>query len=410
MTQTFCTLLLIFLFSSLSQAQLDESKKAVADATQEPVKINTAEDHSLVSVLGYHDFSSTKQATEMCLPTDTFRSQMQALKDLELKVISLGEFLAWKNGTLKLPERSVLITIDDGWKSVYHEAYPVLKEFGYPFTLFLYQDFVGPKKLALNEALIKEMMENGASIGSHSVSHPYPSTIKKYIEQGGDAYHDFLTTEFTQSKAYLDKTFKIDITTYAYPGGFHTPEMFEVATTAGYDLLFTVIPGKVSKKSSNLTLPRYIILGTHDSIFENATSFPATATSAASLGAKIQSTPYPVTPPAGATIDERLPEISIDLSTVEQLDPESVVMRVSGFGKVPHTYQPESKKFSWKVNRRLRKPTCDITVSWKLLDAESYEKPMSWTFVLNRQAAYLPTTAPSLPEPKTQFELPNSSN
>ncbi|MGJ8672521.1 polysaccharide deacetylase family protein [Rubritalea sp.] len=410
MIRSLSTLLFYLLCSSLTQAQLNESKKAVADVTQQAVKITTAEDHSLVSVLGYHDFSSSKPATEMCLPLDKFRAQMQALKELNLKVISLDEFIAWKNGTHRLPERSILITIDDGWKSVYDEAYPILKEFGYPFTLYLYQDFVGSKNLALTEPLIKEMMRNGASIGSHSVSHPYPSTVKKHMAEGNDAYQKFLTKEFGQSKQFLENKFGVDITTYVYPGGFHTPEMFNIANETGYEFLFTVIPGKVSKKSSDLTLARYVILGTHDSIFENATSFPATATTAESLGVKIQSTPHPVSPVAGATVDERLPEISVDLSAVEQLDPESVVMRVSGFGKVPHTYSPESKKFSWKVNRRLRKPTCDITVSWKLLKAEKYEKPMHWTFVINRQAAYLPTTAPSLPGAKTSFEQLERSN
>jgi peptidoglycan/xylan/chitin deacetylase (PgdA/CDA1 family) len=400
-------ILFLLTCSACVQAQLSENEKAIADATQQPVKVTTAEDHSLVSVLGYHDFSSTQPATEMRLPTDKFRAQMQALKDLNLKVISLEEFMAWKNGTARLPERSVLITIDDGWKSVYKNAYPVLKEFGYPFTIYLYKDFVGSEKsLALNEPNIKEMMQHGASIGSHSVTHPYPSKVKKQLAAGEESYQAFLKKEFGESKSYLEKKFGEDITTYAYPGGFHTPEMFDVAKDSGYEFLFTVIPGKVSKDSSNLTLPRYIILGTHDSIFENATSFPATATSAATLGAKIQSTPHPVTPAAGSTIADRLPLISVDLSAVEQLDPESVVMRVSGFGKVPLTIDSESKKFSWKVNRRLRKPTCDITVSWKLLEAEKYEKPMRWTFVVNRQAAYLPTTAPSLPEAKTGNELP----
>lgn len=374
-----------------------DTKLAIEDATRPPKPIKNFEDSSLVSVLGYHDFSASLPATEMRLPVEKFRAQMQAIKTLGYKVISLEEFLAWKNGHLLLPERSVLITIDDGWKTVYTDAYPVLKEFGYPFTLFLYKNYVDGGGKALTTAMIKEMMANGASVGSHSVTHSYPKSVKAERLKGPESYTAFLNTEFADSKKFLETQFDSEITTYAYPGGFHTPEMFEVADASGYKNLFTVLPGKISKDSANITLPRYIILGTHDSIFEKAMSFPATATTPATLGTTIQATPYPVTPVAGSTIGDRLPTISVDFTELGSLAAESLVMRVSGFGKVPAVFDPESKKFSWKVNRRLRKPTCDITVSWKLQESDKYEKPMSWTFILNRRAAYLPTTAPSLP-------------
>ncbi|MEO1857003.1 MAG: polysaccharide deacetylase family protein [Rubritalea sp.] len=399
--KVFTTIFFSFCFAYCAAAQAPltpaDSEKAVVDATRPPTLVKSTDDHSLVTVLGYHDFTSTGEATAMKLPTDAFRKQLQALKDLKLKILTLEEFLAWKTGNLKLPERSVLITIDDGWKTVYDHAYPILKEFEFPFTLFIYKNYVDGGGKALTTAMVEEMKANGASVGSHSVSHPYPSTIRKKIQLGPEKYADFINIELGDSKQFLEEKFGEAITTYAYPGGFHTPEMFDVAKKEGYECLFTVHPGKVSKKSPNMTLPRYIILGTHDSVFENATRFPATATSTASLGAFIQNIPHPVTPAAGSTIGNRLPIISADLSGIEQLDPTSLVMRVAGFGKVPATFDPESKKFSWKVNRRLRKPTCDITVSWKLLEAEKYEKPMSWTFIVNRREAYLPTTSPSLP-------------
>ena len=399
--KVFTTILISLCFAhcAIAQAPLTpaDSEKAVVDATRLPTLVKPSDDHSLVTVLGYHDFTNDAEATAMLLPTEAFRKQLQSIVDLKLKVITLEEFLAWKTGTLKLPERSVLITIDDGWKAVYTHAYPILKEFEFPFTLFLYKNYVDGGGKALTSEMIKEMKANGASIGSHSVSHPYPSTVKKMLKLGPEKYTQFLNSELGDSKQFLEEQFGEEITSYAYPGGFHTPEMFDVAKSEGYACLFTVVPGKVSKKSSNMMLPRYIILGTHDSVFEQATSFPATATSTASLGAILQTTAYPVSPEAGSTIGERMPEISADFSSIEQIDPASLVMRISGFGKVPATFDTESKKFSWKVNRRLRKPTCDITVSWKLLDAEKHEKPMSWTFIVNRRAAYLPTTAPSLP-------------
>lgn len=395
------TLFLTLLFASVSSAQQPPAQLST-------VKSPLVKENSRVTVLGYHEFTKDGTATAMRMPTKKFRDQMQAIKNLGYNVITLDEFVAWKKGEKSLPDRSVLITIDDGWKSVYTDAYPILKEFKFPFTLFLYKNYVDGGGRALSSKMIREMQQNGASIGSHSVSHPYPSKVKEQRRLGPENYQKFLNAEFGTSKSFLEERFGSSILTYAYPGGYHTPEMFNIADTLGYQCLFTVLPGKVTRDSPNNTLPRYIILATHDSIFEKATSFSATATSSATLGGLPQSTEHPVTPVAGGTTGERLPLISADLSAIENLDSSSLVMRISGFGKVPAIFEAESKKFAWKVNRRLRKPTYDISVSWKLMGNENYEPSMSWSFILDRHAAYLPKTAPSLP-PRKNNDSPTVS-
>lgn len=359
-----------------------------------------------VSVLGYHEFSATKEATEMCLPTQKFRVQMQALKDLGLTVVSLHDFLAWRRGEKTLPEQSILITIDDGWKSVYTEAYPILKEYGYPFTIFLYQNYVDGGGKALTTPMIQEMLEHGCTIGCHSVSHPLPSKVKKQQRLGVEIYDSFLRKEMGSSKSFLEKRFKQPITTYAYPGGFHTEEMYSIATELDYDHLFTVTPGKVLNTSKMQALPRYIILGTHDSIFEYAITFRSNK-----LGQEIKVTPHkaphPVNPLPGATIDNRLPVITADLSDVANIDPSSIVMRIAGLGKVPHSFEPSTGQVSFAINRRLRTSTCEVSLQWRLQEQQKYEMPMRWAFIINRKAAYLPITAPTLPKaPNSLLETP----
>ena len=104
----------------------------------------------------YHDFSSTKDATEMLISTGKFRRQMQAIKDLGLNVISLEDFTALKRGEKTIEDRSVLITIDDGWKSIYTDAFPILKEMGFPFTVFLYTNYINGGSNALTTSMIKK--------------------------------------------------------------------------------------------------------------------------------------------------------------------------------------------------------------------------------------------------------------
>jgi peptidoglycan/xylan/chitin deacetylase (PgdA/CDA1 family) len=320
--------------------------------------------------------------------------QMEAIRQLGISVISLDDFVAWKNGDKEIPEKSVLITLDDGWKSVYTDAFPILREFGYPFTLYLYKNYVDGGNKALSSAMIREMIAAGATIGSHSVSHPYPVTIKGYRKKGPDAYDAFLRKEMGESKRFLEARFGVKAGTYAYPGGFHTEEMLALGSEFGYSHLFTVIPGKVTRATPNETVPRYMILGNYDKIFEFATTFrdsggPAAQPPGAIVG-MIQTTPHPVTPEAGSIINSRLPEISVDLSKVGDFDPSSLVMQVSGFGEVPARFTPETGKYSWQVNRRLRQTVCKVSVSWKDAAGGAPAPPLRWSFQIDRDSAYLP--------------------
>jgi len=65
-------------------------------------------------------------------------------------------------------------------------------------------------------------------------------------------------------------------------------------------------------------------------------------------------------------------------------------MRVAGFGKVPTTYDSQTQTISWKVNRKLRAPTCEVTLSWRTKGSTQYAEPMTWIFRIDREAAYQP--------------------
>jgi peptidoglycan/xylan/chitin deacetylase (PgdA/CDA1 family) len=356
------------------------------------IKSDLPDDGTRIAVLGYHDFSETEPETAMRIRTSKFREQLETIRELGLAVIPMSDFIAWKNGEKSIPEKSVLITIDDGWKSVYTDAYPILKEFGYPYTIYLYKDYIDGGGKALTTTMIRELIKNGATIGCHSSSHPYPQTVKKYLSHGEKEYDQFLNVEMSDSKRFLEQKFKKNVPTYAYPGGFFTEEMLRKAEQVGYSHLFTVQPGKVNRNSPNNILPRYIILGNYDKIFEFAINFRDTAadTSAGMVDSLAKTLEFPVNPQPGAIVNSRLPNIEVDLSTATNIDPKSLKMQVAGYGEVPANYASAGKLFSWQINRRLRNKTCTVLVTWKDLEGNPTTKPLEWSFQIDRDAAYLP--------------------
>ncbi|MEO7098687.1 MAG: polysaccharide deacetylase family protein [Luteolibacter sp.] len=359
-----------------------------------PAQDNALPDDGVrVSVIGYHDLSETAPETAMRIRTSKFRKQMEAIRQLGIPVISMKDFTAWKKGTKELPAKSILLTFDDGWKSVYTDAYPILKELGFPFTIYLYKEYVDGGGKALTTPMIQEMLAHGATIGSHSVSHPYPITVKNFRKKGADSYDAFLRKEMGESKIFLESKFPGKISTYAYPGGYYTEEMEKIGDEFSYACMFTVVPGKVKRSLPDEILPRYIVLGNYDKVFEQATSFRDGQSTPGTPGASPsipQTTAFPVLPEPGVVINTRLPEIAADLSTVPNLDPKTLTMKISGFGEVPAIFVPETGKFSWTVNRRLRQPSCQVLISWKDTAGKVPEIPLRWSFQIDLESAYLP--------------------
>lgn len=344
-----------------------------------------AREKTRVAVLGYHNFSATKPVTEMLLRTSELRDQMEAIRKSPYSVISMQEFLEWRFGTRLLPEECILITLDDGWKSVYTDAYPIFKAYGYPFHLFLYTDYLSGRGDSMNADMIKEMMQNGASIGSHSRSHPYPSDWNRHRARGEEAYLDFIDKEFGDSKVKLDKLFG-SVNTYCYPGGYNDQVMLSRLPGYGYVAAFTVIPGKVTSTEIPYQIHRYMIFGTDPSIFNNAMDFTAIATgSALSTGAQpgtlpknTPKPPFTVTPLPDSTVGCIIPPITAQLSSVPGINMSTVRMRVSGFGYVRPAINIAERTLQWTPPCRIYMPYISVHLTWETTDGAKARA--EWSF------------------------------
>jgi peptidoglycan/xylan/chitin deacetylase (PgdA/CDA1 family) len=200
----------------------------------------TARGYQTVPVLTYHHFG--KDCTSpYCMPIDVFDQQMRYLKENGYRVISLAKLLDFVQYRHTIPKKSLVIAIDDGNRSAYKIAYPMLKKYGYTATLFIYTDFVGISKVAITWEQLREMKAAGFEIGSHTKSH---SDLTKQRE--GESKAEFMArvkSELLDSKRLLDKNLKQETIYLAFPYGRYNERVLAISEQMGYKLGFSVRRG-----------------------------------------------------------------------------------------------------------------------------------------------------------------------
>jgi len=193
-----------------------------------------------VPILCYHRFGNSCESP-LCVPEDVFERQMRYLKDHGYRTISPEQLLAFLEYRTPLPLKSVMITVDDGYSSFYTVAYPILKKYGFTASLFIYTNFVGVSSKALSWDQLRELRDQGFSIGSHTIAHSDLS--KKNENESEEAYMQRLKRETEGSKKILDAELKQDTFFFAYPFGRLNNTAMLVTNQAGYKLAVTVQRG-----------------------------------------------------------------------------------------------------------------------------------------------------------------------
>lgn len=188
-----------------------------------------------VVVLYYHsvDTDSPEISINPCL----FEKEMAFIAD-KCVPVSLGAVEAFINSQTKLKDLSVAVTFDDGFKDNYTVAFPILKKYGVPATIFVTTDFVGKsvkydegEKPALSWVEIKELVSSGLiEIGSHTNSHP--SDLRMLSNND-------LKKEIGESKAILEQKLSKQVRYFSYPKGRMNDMTREIVREVGYSLGFS---------------------------------------------------------------------------------------------------------------------------------------------------------------------------
>lgn len=158
---------------------------------------------------------------------ERFASQLDTIIQKGYKTITFNDVASGN-----IPDKSIILTFDDGYQDFYTNAFPELKKRGMTAVVFIITDETSPNYMTSNE--IKELADNGIEVGSHTLTHPDLSS----------ASDQRANNEITQSKSKLEAITGKAIISFCYPSGKHSDSNIKTIETAGYKYATTTKSGR----------------------------------------------------------------------------------------------------------------------------------------------------------------------
>ncbi|MCH1929950.1 polysaccharide deacetylase family protein [Shewanella sp. A25] len=213
--------------------------------------------HAVV-ILQYHHVSETTPKVTSVTPAQ-FRAQMQFLADEGFKVIPLAQVVDAIKQKQDLPAKTVAITFDDGYRSIATTAHPILKEFGYPYTLFV---AIEPIKQKFTEMMtweeLVQLSKEGAEIANHSWAHEH--LIRRLDKESESQWLSRIKSSILDTeKAIADATGQ-NLKMLAYPYGEYNQAIADMLTENGF-VAFGQQSGAAGPYSPLTALPRFPVAG-----------------------------------------------------------------------------------------------------------------------------------------------------
>lgn len=235
--------------------------------------------HYTVPILMYHYVNDEEPSrSRLGISPATFERQMRFLSEHKYNVIPLEELADLIRNKRKIPPKTAAVTFDDGYLDNYTQAYPILKKYNIPATIFVVINRVG-KHMGNDDymswAQIKELSDSGLiTIGSHSINHPNLSEIESEEE---------MELEILDSKNILEESLARQVNLFSYPFGGINHLARSIVISSGYqaavgtnfpkgypnDDVYALKRLRVSETSRNMFVFGIVVSGHYTFIKEN---------------------------------------------------------------------------------------------------------------------------------------------
>lgn len=179
---------------------------------------------------------------------ESFKAQMNYIKDNGYTTITLDDLYQYLSASKKIPKKSIVITIDNGYSSIYRYAYPILKELNFKATVFISSDSINSKDyLKSNE--LKDMVNNSIDIESNSTKDEILSNLSVSAQN----------TSLANSKKSIQDITGKEVKYLAYPQGKCSESTKKAAKDSGYIMAFNLANKLADKKDNLLNVDRLFI-------------------------------------------------------------------------------------------------------------------------------------------------------
>lgn len=212
-----------------------------------------------IPVLCYHRCGAEIKDS-MTIHTKDFAAQLDWLIKNGYSVITLDTAARYIKGEIKsIPAKSIVITADDGHKSVYSDMAPIIKKYKVPVTLFIYPSAISNAKYAMTWDQLRELEATKLfHVESHTYWHPNFKREKKTLSK--EEYEKSVHAQLYKSKATLEKKMGHGIKYLAWPFGIYDQDLLVKAKEAGYDMAFSIDNHHMKAGIDNMAQPRYMII------------------------------------------------------------------------------------------------------------------------------------------------------
>lgn len=215
-----------------------------------------------VIILVYHRFADSKSVRDLDSTTVTmslFRSQLKFFTDNGYRIVPMADVLAWLAGSQDtLPSRALVLTMDDGHRSVFEIAWPMLKAESVPVTLFVYPSAISNASYAMTWGQVRELVRSTqVDIGSHTYWHPNFQTERARRTLAD--YVRFVHDQFRRSRESLQAATGKPVQWLAWPFGIYDAQLEAIARDEGYRYAFSIDAKPVTRRSDPMGIPRYLM-------------------------------------------------------------------------------------------------------------------------------------------------------
>ncbi len=211
-----------------------------------------------IAAFCYHQVEPVT-SNKFSLAIEKFTTQLEYLHQRGYKALNSDELLSALAADAQPVDRAVVITFDDGYRTVYDHAFPVMQKYGFKGIVCIYPSFIG-SKLAMSWDQLKKLIEAGWSVECHSMTHA--NLASRYDNPEQEA--QFLKHEMVTSRDIIERQLGNKVKFMVWPYGVYTDRSLKLVRESGFAGAMTVDGGASYRGLSPYLVKRQVIYNTDD--------------------------------------------------------------------------------------------------------------------------------------------------